>query len=257
MVYEELHAAGLTEGQTRVYLALLELGPSTNTQLARRSGLQVSSVYYCLNALVEKGFATYVLTGNKRTYRAVDPKEAIDVLARDMEDRQAVLSRFKAAVPDLEQLQQKGTEKNYATVYEGIGGVRSAFNEVLRTLKRGDEYCAINIGEEYLQSKEARQFFRTYHAKRAKMGIKVRFLSAPSLLTVLKDVFAGLKHTEIRLTEQKTPLGIVIYDNRVQTVIWDKKPMAFVTYSKMNAERYRAFFEEVWQKAKPVSLRRA
>ena len=50
-----LEEIGLTSGEAKVYLALLELGPSKAGGILRKSGLQNSVVHLCLNKLIEKG----------------------------------------------------------------------------------------------------------------------------------------------------------------------------------------------------------
>ena len=62
-VLEEL---GLTSGEVKVYLALLELGPSSAGEIIEKSRLQNSVIHFCLNRLKEKGLVSYIKKGRKR-----------------------------------------------------------------------------------------------------------------------------------------------------------------------------------------------
>src|SRR3989337_2931055 len=116
---EELRAIGLTEGEIKVYLTLLKLGPSTNSPIARHAGLQSSTVYYCLNSLIEKGFVSYIQKGNRKYFIPTDPQNILTIIdekvSRIEEERkkiQNILPQLKATYKSLEQ-------KTLAEVYEG------------------------------------------------------------------------------------------------------------------------------------------
>jgi hypothetical protein len=56
---------------------------------------------------------------------------------------------------------------------------------------------------------------------------------------------------KIRYTPQKLPTGVFIFKNHVLSVIWGKKPIAFLIKSKENYLRWQNFFEEQWAKSTP------
>ena len=55
MELTELKTIGLTEGEIKLYNALLELGESTRTELSKKSGISPSKIYDVANRLLEKG----------------------------------------------------------------------------------------------------------------------------------------------------------------------------------------------------------
>ena len=46
------------------------------------------------------------------------------------------------------------------------------------------------------------------------------------------------------------PTGVIIYGDKVATVLWGETPTAFVIQSKKTAEKYRKFFYNMWKIAK-------
>ncbi len=249
MALEELLDVGLTEGEAKVYLALLELGGATNGQLARRTGLQSSSVYYCLNALTEKGFASSVVVGKARVFRAADPRELTDVMERQREKFEESAQRLENSIPDLMRRQQKA-EKQYALAYEGEGGMRAAFNEFLRSQKKGDLYYSTNLDESYATNEAAQQHFRAYHLRRSKKGVRVRLLANPTVLSTARKIMQGLKHFEVRTTTETMPVGILVSNDRTLEHVWEDKPTAFMIHSRIVAERHTKYCEKLWAKAK-------
>src|SRR3989344_2673952 len=53
--YKQLLDAGLTKNEAKVYLAVLQLGPSNAGLVSRRSGVHRRSVYDAFDRLIEKG----------------------------------------------------------------------------------------------------------------------------------------------------------------------------------------------------------
>ena len=56
----DLKRIGLTEGEIKIYNALLELGETTRTELAKKSGISPSKIYDVANRLLEKGIISSV-----------------------------------------------------------------------------------------------------------------------------------------------------------------------------------------------------
>ena len=64
-----LREAGLTEGEIKVYLALLELGSSTTGPIVDKSGISRSIIYQILEKLMEKGLVSFI-TKEKTSIRS-------------------------------------------------------------------------------------------------------------------------------------------------------------------------------------------
>ena len=61
MELSELRKIGLTEGEIRVYEALLNLGECTKTSLVKEAGIAPSNIYDITNRLIEKGIVSKVI----------------------------------------------------------------------------------------------------------------------------------------------------------------------------------------------------
>ena len=63
-IKEALKSIGLTEGEIKIYLALLELGSSSIGQIIKRSGISGSKTYEVLDRLSQKGLISAILKNN-------------------------------------------------------------------------------------------------------------------------------------------------------------------------------------------------
>lgn len=99
-----LLALGLTQNESRVYLALLGFSELTAAELSSRAGVPRPKVYEALGALEGRGFSRSV-GGRVRQYSAVEPDTALRnwVRHRDYE-RAALAERDQAHVETLTRL---------------------------------------------------------------------------------------------------------------------------------------------------------
>ena len=80
MGYEILQEIGLTQTEIKVYLSLLELGPSSAGRILEKSKLPNSTIHRDLNSLIEKGIINYILEGKKKVYQANKPELFLTLL---------------------------------------------------------------------------------------------------------------------------------------------------------------------------------
>ncbi|MBI4044040.1 MAG: hypothetical protein HY393_04520 [Candidatus Diapherotrites archaeon] len=241
-----LEGLGVSHAEAQLYVALLTQGPSTTGTLIALTKMQSSTVYHTLGTLLEKGVISYILRGKVKYFHAEKP----EIFITFWEERKR---KFDEILPLLKQKEKKGIETRSAKMYEGMKGLRAAYDDVLHTMKRGELYYFVQVPKEKLSEKQYKLFYRNYHTLRSEKGINVRGLSYFGTEGAIKDVFAGLPHTEIRYTHEIGPTSLVIYANKVMTIDVTDEPVVFVMESFGVANSYRRFFEDKWKRAsKPL-----
>lgn len=240
-ILEEL---GLTNAEAKIYLALLKEGQSKTGRIIDTTKMQSSTVYHVLGSLIEKGLVTYVMIGKIKHYNAESP----DALLLFLEDKKR---KYEEMLPQLKSMEQLSEYKQTAKVYEGMKGLKAAYNDIVLTMNKGERYCFFQIPKERIFDEEAIRFFRNFHIKRSKKGINVRGLCPTPAKAPIERIFVGLPNTKIRYTGEVFPTGIVVYANKVMIIDWEGQPVVFTIESKAVAESYRRFFDEKWKTAKP------
>lgn len=239
-----LEELGLTNAEAKIYLALLREGQSKTGRIIDATKMQSSTVYHVLGSLIEKGLVSYVMIGKVKHYKAESP----DALLLFLEDKK---SRYEEILPQLKGMEQMSEHKQTAKVYEGIKGLKAAYNDILLTMRKGEKYLFFQVPKERLYDEETIQFFRNYHIKRSKRGINVNGLCPTPARESIKRIFGGLPHTKIHFTEDVFPTGIVVYANKTMIIDWEGQPVTFVIESRAVADSYRKFFDVKWKTAKP------
>jgi len=238
-----LEDLGLSNAEAKIYLALLELGMSKTGRIIDRTKLQSSTVYHVLGGLVEKGLVSYVLKGKVKFYQAENP----ETFASFLEEKKRI---FQELLPSLKEKELLSRQRQTARVYEGMNGLKAAFNDILLSMKRGETYYFFQVPKQKLMEGNIMLFFKNYHLKRAAKGIMVKGLVLNESRKIVTDMFKGVKHTQLRFIKEFAPSGLIIYKDKLITLDWDDVPTAIVIQSKAVSDSYKQFFEEGWKKAK-------
>ena len=88
---EVLANFGMNEKEQEIYLALLSLGPSTLTPLARRTGLPLTTVQSILPRLTDLGVVKVTKRKSRHVYEADDPVTLRRILERRIEETASVI----------------------------------------------------------------------------------------------------------------------------------------------------------------------
>ena len=241
----ELEEYGLTNSEARVYLILLEGGQQKNGEIIRQSGLQSSSVYNTLSSLMQKGIVSYVMQGKVKLFQAEKPETFLALLEEKSR-------KFREMLPKLQRVEGRKQNMKTAKVYEGIGGLKTVYENLLMEMHRGEGYCFFQFAAEKIATKRAQLFYRTYHLKRDAKGVNVRGLATEDAQVAMKGIFEGLKHVQLRyMYGSFLPTGTVIYHDKVIVIDWEaKEPTCFMIQSRTVADSYMTLFEEKWKEAR-------
>src|SRR3989338_11627246 len=116
METEILEDIGMTQGEIKVYLALLELGETTAGFIKKKTKLQNSVVHLCLGNLIDKGLVNYVEKGKRRFYTATEPEKLLGFLDEKRRRLQGILPALLR--------KQKEAVKYKVNIYEGQKGLK-------------------------------------------------------------------------------------------------------------------------------------
>ena len=247
MNLEILEKIGLSQNEIKVYFALIEMSQTTTTPHVKKAEIPNTKVYPPLDKLIKKGLVSFVVKNKIKHFGASDPHNLIEFI----KEKENELSKQKAKIEELLpliELRRKENEDNQeAIVYEGYDGIKSAFNDILNSLKKGETYYVFTLGKE-LFVEQLKYFFASYHNNRIEKGINVKLIAKKELKKdfAKSQTFKGMK---FKYTNFHLPTGIFIYKNKVMTLVWGDKPTAFVISSKNNFEKYKEFFEDMWRKS--------
>ncbi|MCR4285251.1 MAG: hypothetical protein NUV97_04400 [archaeon] len=228
----DLTRAGLTESESKVYLALLDLGPSLAGQIARKAGLHRRTVYDTTEMLINKGLIGYILQNNRRLFQAENPNRILKIL----QEKQDILTPM---ISELQIKYSKTNEKKETNFYKGKEGLKTVFEDQL------NEKEILILGANENASDVLQYYFKWYNEKRVARKIKTRIIAR-------SRKFSKMKNAEIRYLPGKyaSPLAINIYGDKTAIILWASQPLAIVIKNREISEEYKNYFELIWKMAK-------
>lgn len=251
MKLAELHKIGLTEGEIKVYQALLELGECTKTALAKHSGVAPSNIYDITNRLLEKGLISKVEKNGIAHFSAANPRRIIEFLDQKQGEIEKEKHLANALLPQLLLQFQKTAEKVNIEVFQGWKGLATIFTDLLDECKPRDENIVFGAsrGE---QSEQADRFFLKYSKLREQRGISTKIIFNEELRQRKQRIQFFLKSRKytIKFLPQSTWAEIMVYRNRTCILILVREPLAIRITSQEVADSFKQYFEILWKQAK-------
>lgn len=245
---ESLKDLGLNEKEAKVYLALLQSGRATAYTIAARSGIKKATTYLVLGQLVEKGFVLNAPRAKKQQFVAVSPQKCIETAKEKIET-------LERELPELLALEKKQDEKVSVAYFEGIGGVKEAYNRLIKHMKKKPmqerQYVGFYAKTDNLDSDLERYFTQMSEDLFQKNGIKRKAITTYNELIAKKYLNpAALKkyNTESKaLYESKysSYVSIEIYDNFVQ-ILSQRTLQTILIEDADIANTQRQIFEMMW-----------
>ena len=248
MVYDSLKEAGLTEGEIKVYVSLLKLGPSTSGAIVDASGVSRSIIYNILDRLSDKGLVTHIIRDKTKRYEARDPTQIRDYLDKKQSKLDKTKEDVEELIPKLLEFREN-TPNSRAQIYSGFKGVQSAHERTYLKLKKGEEYYYLGVFPE--QSEKYQLYWQRDHKRRAKSGIKCRLLyNQGTDKGVLKNR-NSYKGGEARYMDSdvKTPAWIMGYKDTTLIGLQDAEFAIEIVNQKI-ADSFKEYFEHFWKESK-------
>jgi len=247
---EKLQEIGLTAGEIKVYEALLELGDSTKTPIAKRSGISPGKVYDVLERLIRKGLVSTAKKERIMHFHVANPKQILEYVNKKKNKIIEEESIARDILPYLIEKYNSKIEESDTELYRGWNGLESVYEDIVNTLRKGEIDYVLG-GNSGTNPKKTELFFSRFNEKRIQKGVKMKMIYNDSdkshLLSYLpKDK----KVEELKFINLQTPAEINLYKNRVVIVILTLIPIAIVIKSKEAYESFLLYFNELWKVAK-------
>jgi predicted transcriptional regulator len=239
---EALQTMGLSDKESKAYLALLELGQASAYAVAERAGLKKPTAYVLLDELVRKNLALKIPRAGKKKYRAKPPED----LFRDTEAR---LEQAKQKIPELAAFARAFEGSVPKTLfYEGLKGVEDAMWYRMKEMK-GKSFVGFYASTVHADEK-LNDIFLRWNKENAELHISSRAIvpDHPSL-----KLFRSLDTEHLRTVKiiphekYSSNISIEANDYFVRFVML-KEQQAVIFDNPHVATAMRQLFELLWEK---------
>ncbi len=243
MDLELLRNIGLTDSEIKVYLALLELGSTTKGPIVDKAKVASSKVYELLEKLVQKGLVSTVIRSGTKYFEAAPPIRLLDYIKEKEERLKEQEEQMQKLLPELELKRSMAGIGSETQVFKGMKGAKTAFDDILNELKKGDEYYVLGISK---FTPHFERFIIHFHNQRAKFGIKCKVL-VNELAKDIGEKLGPVPFTQLRYLQKElfTPFVFIIYKDK--TLISIGLDELFIQIKSKNlAEGLRTYADYMW-----------
>ena len=119
MNLEVLKKVGLSEGEIKVYSALLEIGVTSINSIHEKAGMDRRNIYDILNKLIERGLVSYIEENGKRTFKVSDPSKIISYIEEKKTDLEGVRSEVLKIMPTVQNIFKSKRQETFAEIFKG------------------------------------------------------------------------------------------------------------------------------------------
>jgi len=244
---EVLREIGLTESETRVYLALLELGDSTRGEIVNRSGIAGSKIYEILDKLQDKGLASIYIKNKVKHFKPTNPNQILGYLEDKKQQISNTEKEARSILPRLLALYSGSKEEQEVELISGLKGLEIIFKEQIELLGKGD-ICYVIGGTKGSNEEVVQAFFEKIHILREEKGIKTKMLFNHVQRDSTGEIYSSKKYpsTKTKYIKHTSPVAINIYKDRTVIIIFGNKISSIYIKSKDVANSFIEYFNLLW-----------
>lgn len=248
---KSLQTLGLSENQSKVYIASLQLGHDTVLNIAKMANLKRPTVYLILDDLEGLGLISKTKKGTKTLFKAEKPER----LRTDIRMKEEVADEI---IPSLNAIYNLDPEKPNIKIAEGISGVKSVYNGLFTYLSNHPReelliFGSLKDASRHFETEVVDNFYRNMRRSRN----KVRELGNDDHATrkYYRTSFKLNPQHSIRLIRSEgvfSQTDNMLYGNTL--IIFSVREHIFATTieSANIAGTYRTLFNMAWKAGKRI-----
>jgi sugar-specific transcriptional regulator TrmB len=246
-----LRNIGLTESESKVYIALLEIGDfCTKGPILKRAKIAPSKVYHVLDKLMDKGLVSTITKNNTKHFAAASPsriRDYIDTKKRELEEEEKTAKKL---LPQLDKMFKAAKEQATAEIFMGWQGMETVYSNFLHETRKGETIRVLGASSGADPEKTTR-FFGKHGKRYYDKGIKIKIIYNEEARGYDKEIKRAYDYTLNRRFLFKTPpVEILMTKDKVAILMLKIEPIVILIHDKETAKSFQVYFEELWKIAK-------
>lgn len=243
MLLDELTSLGLNKNEAKVYLALLELGSSSISELAKIAEINRTVAYSVIEQLLNKELVIESITGKKKTYSSEPPEKLKSLLKQK-------LKKLDEIYPELSLLLNQTKTKPVIKFFTGVEGIKRAYRLSLAA-ETNDLIGFTGFSVLTEASKAIDTFWKKEYIPQRKKLKKLARLIIPDNQVGKKYAAENKNHfRETKFVPSSTydfELDLFMFDNTVIFISYTpKEEFALIINSESVAKTLKMIWQIVW-----------
>lgn len=240
---ELIQKFGLSEKAARVYLALLERGPSSIRQVAESAGINRQTTYELLRQLTDQGLVTYYQERSREAFLAEDPSVLMRIADEEVAKLRLSRDELEKTLPILQNLRNSARGLSTVRFYANLKGVRTILEDVLSTSEKTKERM-YRVYSSAIIAPFLYDAYPKFTKDRITRNVQVRVMSLGG-----KGKPRGLDERKQLTENTASPSYIFIYGPKTAMISLDehRRPRTVLIEDKAIAESLALIFDTEWK----------
>ncbi|MFC1655844.1 TrmB family transcriptional regulator [Patescibacteria group bacterium] len=234
-----LQHLGLTEKESKVYLACLELGSATIQEVADKAKIKRTSIYNFLEDLKSKGFITVIQKNKIQLLIAEDPNSLlakVDAQKKKLED----------ILPEFLSIYNLPAEKSKVLFYDGIQGLKKVYED---TLKEKKTIYLISDYEKMFETMDEKWMW-DYARKRASSNIEVFSIAKEGPNAKKAELVGKEQLREVRYVKKvEFETEINIFGDKVALLSFKRPYAGVIIEDRGISQTLLSMWKIIWEQA--------
>lgn len=239
MDYRELVNLGLSEKESKIYLASLELGKETVQSIAEKGEINRATAYVIIDGLMKKGLMSSITEGKKQYFMAESP-EKLNLLFKEQE--QAIKRReeyLQKLMPELRAMESNKKDRPTVRYYEGKKGMINVIEEFYITPQKLP--AQMIYSEELLRKIFTENEIRKFRKKRINKKVKTEVI-----LSSIKDKPDKVEFSDrIKIDKKEFPVyaDVALFGNKTRLFSFERGGQGIIIENKEITDTLRTLFK--------------
>ncbi len=211
MLTKKLEEIGLNEKEAKVYIAVLELGEGSASEIAKKSEVNRATTYFTLENLMKIGLVSASNEEKKQKFVPEDPSQLENIITKQQQELELKKKGLKDVVEELNSINSASVKKPIVKYYLGKEGIVRMASSYMK-IKEPEILLAFSADSlnKFLNQDDLDKI----RNKRLEQNVtaNVLYTSHTSPLSSRK------KANVIRIDEKKYPFlaDVAIYDDKIR-----------------------------------------
>jgi sugar-specific transcriptional regulator TrmB len=237
---------GFTDGEEKVYIALLKIGASTTGPIAKEANVSRSKLYEILEKLIKKAVVSHFKKNNTSHYSALPPKRILEYLKEREVNMEKQRTEFEKIIPTLEFLGKGKALNQEAQVYDGMDGIKNVRELALNNMKPGK--TMYYFGNPASGHQNVLGYWDDWNKRRIAKKINAQIIYNRDAREY-GERRKKLGHTKVKYLPKNGPTDawVEIYGDTIAIVMKKDSPMSIVINNRNVAESFKTYFDILWE----------
>lgn len=239
-MHEYLMKLGLSEKESRIYLASLEIGAASVQHIAKQANINRATAYANIDNLMSYGYMSSFQEGKKQYFYSEDPEKIIKFLLRKKKfELEIQKNNIKRLIPSLKAYAVKKSNTPIVSYYHGGDGVKSVTKQIFKGPE--DTYRIIFNRDKFFDNFKYQEL--------EKLGAERNLKGIPAkILRISESTKTELKNADVITvapSELNVDFDFSIYNKFIRIIPLKGYLSAITIYNKNISNTFKLVFDLV------------